>query len=54
MVLHHVYRGTWRLRLGVPLALGLFGLFALGCYRGAMARYPYEGMASCQLAGRPP
>jgi peptidoglycan/LPS O-acetylase OafA/YrhL len=38
VVLHHLYRGTWKLRLGVPLILTLLGLYALCCYRGATGR----------------
>lgn len=51
VVLHQLYFGTWRLRLGVPLIGGLFGLYAVCafqplkrvwdpwtvCYAGAMA-----------------
>jgi peptidoglycan/LPS O-acetylase OafA/YrhL len=35
VVLHYLYRGTWKLRVGLPLILCLLGLYALCCYRGS-------------------
>jgi peptidoglycan/LPS O-acetylase OafA/YrhL len=38
VVLHYLYRRTWRLRLGLPLILILLGLFALCCWRGSVGQ----------------
>jgi peptidoglycan/LPS O-acetylase OafA/YrhL len=40
VVLHHVYRGVWGWRLGVPLILALVWLYALGCFRGTLGHGP--------------
>jgi peptidoglycan/LPS O-acetylase OafA/YrhL len=36
VVLHYLYGGAWRLRQGLPLIVGLLGLYALGCFHGAL------------------
>jgi peptidoglycan/LPS O-acetylase OafA/YrhL len=38
VVLHHLYSGAWRLRLGLPTVLALFGLFVL-CSRYGVLRH---------------
>jgi peptidoglycan/LPS O-acetylase OafA/YrhL len=45
VVLHHLYRGTWRLRLGLPTILALFGLYFLCCRHGILRHVGGVGWA---------
>jgi peptidoglycan/LPS O-acetylase OafA/YrhL len=50
VVLHHLHRGTWRPRVGLPLVLVLLAGFALSCFCGALV--PPGGVVAfrCALA----
>jgi peptidoglycan/LPS O-acetylase OafA/YrhL len=50
VVLHHLYRGAWRVRLGLPLVLALLGLFALCCRHGVLRHAGGEGWLWTGLA----
>jgi peptidoglycan/LPS O-acetylase OafA/YrhL len=50
VALHHLYRGAWRPRLGLPLVLALLALFAVCCRLGVLRHAGGEGWLWTGLA----